>query len=416
MVPTPLRSRPLTGSSSCVPFGSAAFFPGRLVHTNELIVRRALAHCWPAHVGGSLVPLTGDCEERAQYVLVGEGYHVERSTVQAAEILDRRCAFLSTKLAAARAQLADIRSEAAFASETAGDVEGGMVEIREEYEETSLAPISEGGGAAKATVDAGRSMQGAKEDDDEEHANLMARLDDLEMAEAAAAGSRDIFQSDHLRRSKAGSFTPGRATLAKGGGACTAVAIRNDAAGEEQEEEEEEEEDEEEDEEEEEEEEGEADEEEEGGRRATETWREEEEEGEDGEGLGKSRGTDRHDMRAATEGDAGGPPGEVSSEEWSDRRMEMEDWDPVGPEWRAGGLHMDGAGDASTAAPLREPQRPSPPEPASSRGPSEAQKRAFSGEVMEWSSARPSSTLLPPVPVAPDAAKPLSRFKMRMQH
>eukprot|EP00850_Spirogloea_muscicola_P022674 SM000306S11747 [mRNA] locus=s306:91738:94147:- [translate_table: standard] len=386
-----------------VPFGSAAFFPGRLVHTNELLVYnylyiasaagRALAHCRSGHVGGSIVPLTGDCEERAQYVLVGEGYHVERSAVQAAEILDRRCAFLSTKLAAARAQLADVRSEAAFASNTAGDVEGGMVEIREEYEETSLAPISEGGGAARATADAGRSMQGDEGDNDEEHAKLMARLDDLEMAEAAA-DSRDISQSDQLRPSKAVSFAPGTATLAKGGGAYTAVGVRGDAGGEEQVEEEEEEE----------EEEGEEEEEE-----------EEEEEGEDGEGLGKSRGTDGHDLRAATEGDTGGPAVEVSGEEWSERRMEMEDWDPVEPEWRAGGLHMDGAGEASTAAPLREPQGPSPPELAS-RGPSEAQKRAFSGEVMERTSAQPLPPLIPPVPVAPDAAKPLSRFKMRMQH
>jgi hypothetical protein len=44
-----------------VPIGKKAFFPGELVHTNELMV------------------------------LLGENYFAERSAVQATEIVDRRC-------------------------------------------------------------------------------------------------------------------------------------------------------------------------------------------------------------------------------------------------------------------------------------------------------------------------------------
>lgn len=153
-----------------VPFGKAAFFPGRLVHTNEFLV------------------------------LLGEGYYAECSAKKTLEILDRRGRFLNSQIAGVKSQLVDLDVESRFFSETLAEASAGLVEIREEFEESSSlgSGLNLGAGPSKAPENPVErslpmlkeestelSMTGSK-DEDKEHELLMARLDELEAAEAAA--------------------------------------------------------------------------------------------------------------------------------------------------------------------------------------------------------------------------------------
>ncbi|EFJ20364.1 hypothetical protein SELMODRAFT_418202 [Selaginella moellendorffii] len=108
-----------------VPFGKAAFFPGKLVHTNEMLV------------------------------LLGEGYYAERSAKQTLELLMRRAKFLDSNIESINSQIADLRAEATFASTAA--------------EEAAVRKRPLGSG------------------EDLEHERLMARFSELEAEEAAAA-------------------------------------------------------------------------------------------------------------------------------------------------------------------------------------------------------------------------------------
>ncbi|KDP24109.1 hypothetical protein JCGZ_25766 [Jatropha curcas] len=90
-----------------VPFGKAAFFPGRLVHTNEFMV------------------------------LLGEGYYVERTAKQTVEILKRRGKVLDSQVESLKANIKDLRAEASFFDFTAYEAAEGLVEIREDYVEES---------------------------------------------------------------------------------------------------------------------------------------------------------------------------------------------------------------------------------------------------------------------------------------
>ncbi|MCO5567479.1 hypothetical protein L7F22_021172 [Adiantum nelumboides] len=80
-----------------VPFGKAAFFPGKLVHTNELLV------------------------------LLGEGYYVECSAFKSLEILGRRCKLLGSQIMGAKSQLADLNAEFRFFNETFAEAAGHRV-------------------------------------------------------------------------------------------------------------------------------------------------------------------------------------------------------------------------------------------------------------------------------------------------
>lgn len=72
-----------------VPFGKAAFFPGRLVHTNEFLV------------------------------LLGEGYYTERTSKQTLEILHRRKKTLDEYVDTLQAMISDLKAEASFFNATA---------------------------------------------------------------------------------------------------------------------------------------------------------------------------------------------------------------------------------------------------------------------------------------------------------
>ncbi|KAH7435962.1 hypothetical protein KP509_06G085700 [Ceratopteris richardii] len=166
-----------------VPFGKAAFFPGKLVHTNEFLV------------------------------LLGEGYYAECSAFKTLEILSRRENLLSSQITGVKSQLADLDVESRFFNETLAEAAAGVVEIREELVEPSPSTPSSSmssleSGSDLSTMEREKLQKGIpatlpkiqeehdvimrkgemvqSTDRDEEHERIMARLDEIEAAEAAA--------------------------------------------------------------------------------------------------------------------------------------------------------------------------------------------------------------------------------------
>ncbi|XP_008227599.1 PREDICTED: RNA polymerase II subunit 5-mediating protein homolog isoform X3 [Prunus mume] len=140
-----------------VPFGKAAFFPGRLVHTNEFLV------------------------------LLGEGYYAERTSRQTLEILKRRGMALDSQVDSLNAMLNDLRLEASFLDATASEAAEGLVEIREDYaEETSSEKESEPGPCKQASSSSSGADFTKVADEDEEFARIASRMDELEKEELEA--------------------------------------------------------------------------------------------------------------------------------------------------------------------------------------------------------------------------------------
>ncbi|KAJ1389775.1 Prefoldin alpha-like [Sesbania bispinosa] len=135
-----------------VPFGKAAFFPGRLIHTNEFLV------------------------------LLGEGYYAERTSKQTIEILQRRGKSLDSQVDSLQAMVKDLEAEASFFTATASEAAEGLVEIREDYvEEESNEGESNSDPLKQDAPEFGESTT-----DNEEYARMMSRLDELEKEELAA--------------------------------------------------------------------------------------------------------------------------------------------------------------------------------------------------------------------------------------
>ena len=155
-------------SKKSVPFGKAAFFPGRLVHTNEFLV------------------------------LLGEGYYAERTSKQTVEILDRRGKALESQVDSLKAMMKDLKAEVSFFDATAAEAVEGLVEIREDYvEESSSERVIERG---PPKPDSPRfsgedSMKVAAED--EEYARMMLRFDELEKEELAAGSGDEHDEDEH---------------------------------------------------------------------------------------------------------------------------------------------------------------------------------------------------------------------------
>uniref|UniRef100_A0ACD5WIM9 Uncharacterized protein n=1 Tax=Avena sativa TaxID=4498 RepID=A0ACD5WIM9_AVESA len=138
-----------------VPFGGAAFFPGSLIHTNQLLV------------------------------LLGDGYYADRSAKQTIEILHRRGTELETQMEAIKATIANLEAEAKFFESTAAEASEGLVEIREEYEEETEINSSKS--------EASSSSRGIS---DAEHARIMARFDELEILEKEAGSTSEDEDDD----------------------------------------------------------------------------------------------------------------------------------------------------------------------------------------------------------------------------
>ncbi|XP_010258585.1 PREDICTED: RNA polymerase II subunit 5-mediating protein homolog isoform X2 [Nelumbo nucifera] len=142
-----------------VPFGKAAFFPGRLVHSNEFLV------------------------------LLGEGYYAERTCKQTIEILQRRGKFLESQVESLKANLMDLKAEASFFDATAAEAAEGLVEIREDYVEENPAEKMPKSGLSKPDSSEAENVKLVAED--EEYARIMSRLDELEKEELAAQSANE---------------------------------------------------------------------------------------------------------------------------------------------------------------------------------------------------------------------------------
>nr|XP_011465595.1 PREDICTED: RNA polymerase II subunit 5-mediating protein homolog isoform X2 [Fragaria vesca subsp. vesca] len=145
-----------------VPFGKAAFFPGRLVHTNEFMV------------------------------LLGEGYYAERTSKQTVDILNRRGKVLESQLDSLKAMVQDLKAEASFFNATASEAAEGLVEIMEDYEEESSSD-RESALKQDSPKNSGTVIT-EHVDEDEEFARMMARMDELEKEEREAESQ--MSQSD----------------------------------------------------------------------------------------------------------------------------------------------------------------------------------------------------------------------------
>ncbi|KAM6548916.1 hypothetical protein CsatB_020592 [Cannabis sativa] len=162
-----------------VPFGKAAFFPGRLIHTNEFLV------------------------------LLGEGYYADRTSKQTVDILRRRGNTLESQIESLRAMVQDLKLEASFFDRTASEAEEGILEIREDYvEESSVEGESEPGlfvfkvSSSFSEVD----NKNAKIEDDE-FARIMSRFDELEKEELAAEEDDDDDDDDEPTKADLDSFS-----------------------------------------------------------------------------------------------------------------------------------------------------------------------------------------------------------------
>lgn len=98
-----------------VPFGKKAFMPGKLVHTNEILV------------------------------LLGENWFVETSASRASEIADRRLARLDEMIRETKKQRDMFQNRSSFTKDVAGTLgtTEGEEEIREEYDADEFAAIKE---------------------------------------------------------------------------------------------------------------------------------------------------------------------------------------------------------------------------------------------------------------------------------
>ncbi|KAH7664041.1 unconventional prefoldin RPB5 interactor 1 protein [Dioscorea alata] len=138
-----------------VPFGGAAFFPGKLIHTNEFLV------------------------------LLGEGYYADRTARQTVEILKRRGKSLESQVESLKAKMMNLEAEARFFDSTATDAAEGLVEIMEDYveepnkckPESSMTPGLPDSNVASISDNARTSTA------DDEYAQIMAMLDEREKEE-----------------------------------------------------------------------------------------------------------------------------------------------------------------------------------------------------------------------------------------
>ncbi|CAA3031106.1 RNA polymerase II subunit 5-mediating homolog isoform X2 [Olea europaea subsp. europaea] len=126
-----------------VPFGKAAFFPGRLIHTNEFMV------------------------------LLGVDHYVARTSKQTIDILKRRGKGLENQLESLKAVMQDLKAEASFFEATASDAVDGLVEIREDYAEESPSEVVPLANNTKAAIE------------DDEYARILSRIAELEQEEEA---------------------------------------------------------------------------------------------------------------------------------------------------------------------------------------------------------------------------------------
>ncbi|CAN6876774.1 unnamed protein product [Brassica oleracea] len=143
---------------SLVPLGKIAFFPGRLIHTNECLV------------------------------FLGENYYTDRTSKQTVDVLRRRDKTLQSQIHSLKAEIDDFQTEASFFANTASEAAEGVLEIREEYEEEEDSGTVLQRGVEKEASGVTGGEAGEGEDKDDEFARIMSRLNELEMEEEQEEG------------------------------------------------------------------------------------------------------------------------------------------------------------------------------------------------------------------------------------
>uniref|UniRef100_A0A7S3XFI6 Uncharacterized protein n=1 Tax=Picocystis salinarum TaxID=88271 RepID=A0A7S3XFI6_9CHLO len=138
-----------TSWKAAIPFGSKAFFLGRIKHTNELMVH------------------------------LGDDYFVDRSAFETVQIIQKRKDFAQNSAEEIENVIREMEArEKVIAREDAG--EDAPFEIREDYDEAVHAiPQTQ-----KKSVTFAKDVQQDIEDADVEHDQLMKRLEELELLEA----------------------------------------------------------------------------------------------------------------------------------------------------------------------------------------------------------------------------------------
>ncbi|KAL3332983.1 hypothetical protein AABB24_033175 [Solanum stoloniferum] len=139
-----------------VPFGKAAFFPGRLIHTNEFLV------------------------------LLGEDHYAERTAKQTVEILNRRGKALEVQVESVKALMQDLKAEASFFDATASEAAEGLVEIREDYVEETSPKEASMIGIVKPELPISSQAEDVSHVKDEEFDRILSRLAELEKEEEEA--------------------------------------------------------------------------------------------------------------------------------------------------------------------------------------------------------------------------------------
>ncbi|XP_049353105.1 uncharacterized protein LOC125817600 [Solanum verrucosum] len=139
-----------------VPFGKAAFFPGRLIHTNEFLV------------------------------LLGEGHYAERTAKQTVEILNRRGKALEVQVESVKALMQDLKAEASFFDATASEAAEGLVEIREDYIEEISPKEASMIGIVETELPISSQAEDVSHVKDEEYDRILSRLAELEKEEEEA--------------------------------------------------------------------------------------------------------------------------------------------------------------------------------------------------------------------------------------
>ncbi|XP_024008827.1 RNA polymerase II subunit 5-mediating protein homolog isoform X3 [Eutrema salsugineum] len=149
-----------------VPLGKLAFFPGRLIHTNEF------------------------------KVLLGENYYADRTSKQTIGVLSRRDKTLQSQIRSLKAEIEDFQTEASFFTATASEAAEGLIEIREDYvEEDSSPTVLQSGAKEPSDLPGGETAVGEVEDD--EFARIMSRLNELEMEEEQEGEDGDDRDEKH---------------------------------------------------------------------------------------------------------------------------------------------------------------------------------------------------------------------------
>lgn len=138
-----------TSWKAAIPFGSKAFFLGRIKHTNELMVH------------------------------LGDDYFVDRSAFETVQIIQKRKDFAQNSAEEIEGIIREMEArEQVIAGKDAG--EDAPFEIREEYDEAIHAKPQ----TQKKSVTFAKDVQRDIEEADVEHDQLMKRLEELELLEA----------------------------------------------------------------------------------------------------------------------------------------------------------------------------------------------------------------------------------------